>query len=162
MGVRKQAGLWLATRVLLAALAILSAHAWAGDRRIAITFDDVPWVMLRNAPPADLAVEHARLIASLKQAEVPAIGFVNEGLLYSGNTLRPERVQMLRDWLDAGFELGNHTRWHSDLHAVGVDAYEADILAGEQLLRPLLAGRGSSPRWFRHPYLRTGRTLQDK
>lgn len=132
------------------------------DRRLAITFDDLPWVMLRNAPPADLAPNHARLLAELKQAHVPLIGFVNEGLLYQDNTLRPERMQMLRDWLDAGFELGNHTRWHSDLHAVGVDAYEADILAGEQLLRPLLAARGSRPRWFRHPYLRTGRTLQDK
>src|SRR5688572_28540769 len=64
------------------------------DRRIAITFDDVPWVMLRNAPPADLSAKHARLIASLRQADVPAIGFVNEGLLYAHDTLRPERVQM--------------------------------------------------------------------
>jgi len=123
------------------------------DRRLAITFDDLPWVMLRDAPPADLASNHARLLAALEQAHVPLIGFVNEGLLYQDDALQPERVQMLRDWLDAGFELGNHTRWHSDLHAVGVDAYEADILAGEQLLRPLLAARGSSPRWFRHPYL---------
>jgi peptidoglycan/xylan/chitin deacetylase (PgdA/CDA1 family) len=118
--------------------------------------------MLRNAPPADLAAEHARLIASLKQADVPVIGFVNEGLLYSDNTLRPERVQMLRDWLDAGFELGNHTRWHSDLNAVGVRRFKTDILEGERLLRPMLAKRGAKPQWFRYPLLRTGTTLQDK
>jgi len=160
----------LITCVLLAALATWSAQALAGDgtdavapaRRIAITFDDVPWVMLRNAPPADLAVEHARLIASLKQAEVPAIGFVNEGLLYSGNTLRPERVRMLKDWLDAGFELGNHTRWHSDMNAVGARRFKKDILDGERLLRPMLAKRGSKLQWFRYPLLRTGTTLEDK
>lgn len=132
------------------------------DRRIAITFDDLPWVMLRNQPPANLAVDHARLIASLKEAGVPVIGFVNEGLLYSVNTLRPERVQMLRDWLDAGFELGNHTRWHSDLNAVGMRPFERDILDGERILRPVLAKRGMKPRWFRYPFLRTGTTIKDK
>ena len=132
------------------------------DRQIVITFDDLPWVMLRNEPPKDLAAEHARLIASLRQAGVPVIGFVNEGLLYSGNTLRPERVRMLEDWLDAGFELGNHTRWHSDLNAVGVRRFEQGILEGERILRPMLAKRGLQPRWFRFPYLRTGTTLKDK
>ena len=132
------------------------------DRRIAITFDDVPWVMLRNAPPADMAAKHARLIASLKQADVPAIGFVNEGLLYAGNTLRPERVRMIEDWLGAGFELGNHTRWHSDLNAVGVRRFKHDILDGERILRPMLAKRGAKPRWFRYPLLRTGATIEDK
>jgi len=162
-------GPWV-TCVLLAALATWSAQALggdgtdavAGDRRIAITFDDVPWVMLRNAPPADLAAEHARLIAALKQAQVPAIGFVNEGLLYAGNTLRPERVRMLEDWLDAGFELGNHTRWHSDMNAVGARRFKKDILDGERLLRPMLAKRGSKLQWFRYPLLRTGTTLEDK
>jgi peptidoglycan/xylan/chitin deacetylase (PgdA/CDA1 family) len=149
--------------VMLAALAAWPALARAGeDRRIAITFDDVPWVMLRNAPPADMAAKHARLIASLKQAGVPAIGFVNEGLLYADNTLRPERVRMLEDWLDAGFALGNHTRWHSDLNAVGVRRFKRDILDGERLLRPMLAKRGAKPEWFRYPLLRTGATVEDK
>ena len=136
--------------------------AAVADRRIAITFDDVPWVMLRNEPPANLAVEHARLIASLKQAGVPVIGFVNEGLLYDGDTLRPERLRMLGDWLDAGFELGNHTRWHSDLNAIGVRRYERDILDGERVLRPMLAKRELKPQWFRYPFLRTGTTIEDK
>jgi peptidoglycan/xylan/chitin deacetylase (PgdA/CDA1 family) len=165
--------------VILAALATWPARAIAGDgpdavsttpapttsvvdRRIAITFDDVPWVMLRNEPPANLAAKHARLIASLKQAHVPAIGFVNEGLLYSGDTLRPERVHMLEDWLDAGFELGNHTRWHSDLNAVGARRFKRDILEGERILRPMLARRGLKPQWFRYPLLRTGTTIEDK
>ena len=161
----------MVTGLVVAALALVPVRALASvdtatpasvDRRIAITFDDLPWVMLRNEPPADLAAEHARLIASLKQESVPVIGFVNEGLLYENDTLRPERIRMLGDWLDAGFELGNHTRWHSDLNAVGVPAFEKDILDGEHLLRPLLEMRGLEPQWFRYPELRTGTTLEDK
>ena len=69
---------------------------------------------------------------------------------------------MLRDWLDAGFELGNHTAWHSDLHAVGLQDFETDILKGERHLKPMLAKRGLKLRWFRYPFLRTGRSLEDK
>ncbi len=130
--------------------------------RIAVTFDDLPWVMDRNQAPPDLAEHHARLLSALKQACVPVIGFVNDGKLYAHDTLRSERLRMLEDWLDAGFELGNHTAWHSDLHAVGLAAFQADILDGERHLRPLLAERGLEPRWFRHPFLRTGRSPQDK
>src|SRR5690606_29962922 len=32
----------------------------------------------------------------------------------------------------------------------------------ERVLRPLLAERGQAPRWFRHPYLRAGRTPEDR
>ncbi|MGH8104707.1 MAG: polysaccharide deacetylase family protein [Arenimonas sp.] len=132
------------------------------ERRIALTIDDLPWVMNRNEPPADLDKNYGRLIASLKQANVPAIGFVNDGKLYRGDAFCPERADLLDDWLDAGFELGNHTAWHSDLHEIGIQAYENDIIMGERHLRPLLAKRGLQPRWFRHPFLRTGRSPEDK
>ncbi len=134
----------------------------SNERRIALTFDDLPWVMNRNEPPVDLDKNYGRLIASLKQTNVPAIGFVNDGKLYRDETLCPERIDMLDDWLDAGLELGNHTAWHSDLHEIGLRGYENDILMGERHLRPLLDKRGLKPRWFRHPFLRTGRSPEDK
>lgn len=134
----------------------------APANRMAVTFDDLPWVMDRNQAPVDLAAHHARLLAALKLACIPVIGFVNDGKLYEHDTLRRERLRMLEDWLDAGFELGNHTAWHSDLHAVGLEAFQSDILDGERQLRPLLAERGLTPRWFRHPFLRTGRAPEDK
>lgn len=130
--------------------------------RMAITFDDLPWVMNRNDAPADLAANHASLLAAIKQSRIPVIGFVNDGKLYDHNTLRPERVRMLKDWLDAGLELGNHTAWHSDLHAVGLKNFETDIIEGERNLEPMLAKRGLKLRWFRFPFLRTGRSLEDK
>jgi peptidoglycan/xylan/chitin deacetylase (PgdA/CDA1 family) len=136
------------------------------DRRIAITVDDLPWASLGDHPPhvpsAGMLEHHARLMQALREADAPVIGFVNEVKLEVHGTPVPERLQMLRDWLDAGAELGNHTYGHTDLHATGLPAYEADILKGERQLRLLLAKRGAKPRWFRHPYLRAGRSAGDK
>lgn len=150
------------TLALVAALCASMAFAGEPDRRIAVTIDDLPWARLDNIEPPDLQLRHARLVAALKRAGVPVVGFVNESKLEDGGVVQRERLAMLDDWLDAGAELGNHTWGHVDLHAVGVPTFAADILKGERQLRPLLARRGQSPRWFRHPYLRAGRTAQDK
>lgn len=137
-------------------------HAAELDRRIAVTIDDLPWARLDEIQPADLQARHQALLAQLKQAGVPVVGFVNEGKLQVDGVVRPERVQMLRDWLDAGYVLGNHTWSHMDLNAEGVAAFQRDFLRGEQVLRPLLAERGQVPEWMRHPYLRAGRTAEDR
>lgn len=153
---------------LLLALAMPAAALAPGepDRRIAVTIDDLPWASLGNhqphAPPAALREHHVRLVRALRDAGAPVVGFVNEAKLEVDGKPAPARLQMLRDWLDAGAELGNHTYGHTDLHAAGLAAYQADILRGERQLRPLLAGRGAKPEWFRHPYLRAGRSLEDK
>ena len=149
-------------RVLLLSTLALAAHAAGPDRRIAITIDDLPWQRMDRTPAADLPVRHAQLMEQLKRAGVPVVGFVNEGKLEIDGKVQPARVAMLRDWLDAGHELGNHTHGHLDAHAVGLPAFQQDILDGERVLRPLLAERGQAPRWFRHPYLRAGRTPEDR
>lgn len=143
-------------------LCLAGAVQAAPEQRIALTIDDLPWQRLDERNEPELAQRHAQLLAALKRADVPVVGFVNEGKLEQHGQRQPARVQMLRDWLDAGFELGNHTRGHVDLHAIGLAAFEEDILQGEQALRPLLAERGQAPRWFRHPYLRTGQTPQQR
>ncbi|HZH44828.1 MAG TPA: polysaccharide deacetylase family protein [Lysobacter sp.] len=148
--------LWLG---LLFPLAVSAAEP---DRRIAVTIDDLPWQSADSLAPDTLRARHAQLMRALRQAGVTGVGFVNEGRLERDGQLQPERLAMLRDWLDAGWELGNHTHGHVDLHAVGLDVYRADILRGERQLRPLLAARGQAPRWFRHPYLRSGRSAEDK
>ena len=150
--------------------AATTATATPPDRRIAITFDDLPWASLDpNTPlpaqgtvPPRIAAESARLLHAIKDTGTPAIGFVNSARLLVHGQPQPDRTTMLDAWLDAGLELGNHTGTHSDLHAVGLQAYEDDILACDRVLRPLLAKRGLQPQWFRHPYLRTGRTLDEK
>lgn len=133
------------------------------DRRIAVTIDDLPWVQLPAVGTGSIIDAHRRLMKALTDAKVPVVGFVNEGKMVDNGRTQPARVQMLRDWLATGALLGNHTYGHVDLHSVGLPAYEADILRGERVLRPLLMQQnGQVPRWFRHPYLRAGRTAQDK
>lgn len=137
-------------------------HAAEIDRRIAVTIDDLPWARLDEIQPPDLQARHQALLDQLQQANVPVVGFVNENKLEVGGVVQPARVQMLRDWLDAGYQLGNHTWSHMDLNAEGVDAFQQDFLRGERVLRPLLAERGQVPTWMRHPYLRAGRTAEDR
>ena len=153
-----------AARVALICLSwlCLPLSAAEPDRRIAVTIDDLPWARVERTPGPALAERHAQLMEQLKRAGVPIVGFVNEGKLVRDGKRDPARVAMLRDWRDAGHELGNHTFDHVDLHEVGLAAYEAQILRGEEVLRPLLAAHGQSPRWFRHPYLRAGRTPEDR
>ncbi|WMJ67644.1 polysaccharide deacetylase family protein [Stenotrophomonas sp. 24(2023)] len=149
-------------RALPLLLLSLAVHAAGPDRRIAVTIDDLPWARVDKITPPDLQARHQALQQQLRRAGVPVIGFVNESKLEVDGQVRPERVQMLRDWLDAGYELGNHTYSHMDLNAQGVAAFQQDFLRGEQQLRPLLAERGQVPRYMRHPYLRAGRTPEDR
>lgn len=151
-------------------LAGLACAAPPADRRIAVTFDDLPWASLDpttplpatgSVPPA-IATAQARLLAKVVQAKTPAIGFVNASRLESHGQVQADRVALLRAWHEAGIALGNHTARHVDLHVVGLQAYEQDILAGDAPVRALLAPRGETPHWFRHPWLRTGRTLEEK
>lgn len=129
-------------------------------RRLAITVDDLPWAQLRRGAAADDAqlAQHARLVAAIARERAPVVGFVNEDKLEGPSGVERARVAMLEAWLDAGAELGNHTYGHIDLHAAGLDAYRRAILDGERETRRLLAARGVEPRWFRHPYLRAGRS----
>jgi peptidoglycan/xylan/chitin deacetylase (PgdA/CDA1 family) len=166
------ANVWRPVVLLLALLlAATSARAADPDRQIAVTFDDLPWASLDpNTPlppsggsvPADIRAQSTKLLADIRAAGTPATGFVNESRLLAHGQLQDDRVAMLDAWLDAGLELGNHTASHLDLHAVGLPAYERDVLLGEQHLRPLLARHGQVPRWFRHPFLRTGRSAAEK
>lgn len=149
--------------IVLSLLAVFAtAHAAEPDRRIAVTIDDLPWQRMDSTPPARLRSGHAALIAQLRQAGGPVTGFVNEDKLEVDGAVQPERVAMLRDWLDAGADLGNHTYGHVDAHVVGIPAFEDAIVKGERVLRPLMAECGAAPRWFRHPYLRAGQTDTDK
>jgi peptidoglycan/xylan/chitin deacetylase (PgdA/CDA1 family) len=136
-----------------------SSSAAAPGRRVAITIDDLP-VVSRNFTSA---AEHERitstLVGALVRQRVPALGFVNEGKLYRGGTLDEREVGLLRQWTRAGLELGNHTYSHSDLHVVDVGRFLDDITRGDDVTRQQLAERRRKPRYFRHPFLHTGRTL---
>jgi len=128
-------------------------------RRVAITVDDLPAVSRNFTSAADHERLTTKLVGALVRHRVPAIGFVNEGKLYRGGALDEREVDLLRQWARARLELGNHTYSHVDLHAVDPDRYLDEITRGDEATRRVLAEVRRKPRYFRHPFLHTGRTL---
>jgi len=155
---------WRVVAATLAAVAALTATtapaAQSTTRTVAITFDDLPlggpqFGIERMAAMTD------KLVASIVAGGVPAVGFVNESKVdVEGET--DERVGMLRTWVDAGLELGNHTYSHPSPHHVPLTQYFEDIVRGEPFTRVLMESSGGRLRFFRHPFLRRGLTLEDK
>lgn len=151
----------------LGAVLLLTASliAWSPqdrpDRRIVLTYDDLPANIYVDSEPGVRNITHD-LVDALVRHEIPAIGFVNEGKLYPAGELDPARAAFLEYWIDAGLELGNHTFSHPDLHSTDLETFQADVLEGERVTRRLLGGVGKRPRYFRHPFLHTGRSLEVK
>jgi peptidoglycan/xylan/chitin deacetylase (PgdA/CDA1 family) len=128
---------------------------------VALTFDDLPAVSTRGEARTWVGITDG-LLRTLQQNRAPAIGFINEGKVWHDGRRDTARVRLLRRWLDAGLDLGNHTWSHNSLHARRLAWYQQDIVRGDSLLRELLAERNRTPRWFRHPQLHTGRDLETK
>jgi peptidoglycan/xylan/chitin deacetylase (PgdA/CDA1 family) len=140
-----------------ALLLLLQATPTAsGDRRIAITIDDLPGVA--QTPDLKTLVDmNRRMLAALRRSRVPAIGFVNErGLHVEGE--RDARAAILRSWLDAGMSLGNHTFGHKGLSSTPLASYQDDVIRGEVITRGLLEQRQLPLVYFRHPRTQTGPT----
>jgi peptidoglycan-N-acetylglucosamine deacetylase len=148
--------------VLLAACCFLNAFLPAQsakiDRQVAVTIDDLPAGMADRLPAADITAMTTRLLTTLRGQKVPVVGFVNESKLYKPGEV-DERIKALETWLDYGFELGNHTFSHMSLNQAGLKAWEDDVIQGESVTRMLLAKHRMKLRYFRHPYLDTGRDL---
>src|SRR5712671_1449579 len=131
------------------------------DRQVAVTIDDLPAGMADRLPAADITALTAKLLGTLRDQKIPVVGFVNEKKLYKTGEV-DERIKALNVWLDSGFELGNHTFSHASLNRVGLKAWEDDVIQGESVTSLLLADHKMKMRYFRHPYLHTGRDLQTR
>src|SRR5437773_8064495 len=132
------------------------------DRQIAITIDDLPAAASSAMTGAAIVQMTAKLLAALQQERVPAVGFVNERKLYHKWGEVDERIRALNMWLDAGFELGNHTFGHTSLNKAGLKDFEESVLRGETVTRLLLVQHKMKLRYFRHPYLDVGRDVETR
>ncbi len=132
----------------------------SGTLRMAVTLDDLPFA------DQDLSFDKQKtgteaLLRVLKAHHVPAIGFVNEDkLLVNGEV--DERIGLLRDWLDAGMTLGNHSYGHVGLQKTPLPKDEEAVLKGEVVTRWLMKQYGEAPHYYRYPYNQTGPTKQVK
>lgn len=154
----------LVRRLLIVSLLLMATQAVAapaGGRSIVLSFDDLPDLDIGEHALVRTSECMRSLTRTLSRQHVPAIGFVNEDKLLDGNGQPdPRRVALIADWVRAGLDLGNHTFSHLDLNEVPVAEFERDILLGERITDELAPPRGV--RWFRHPYLNTGKTAEDR
>lgn len=137
------------------------ANAGHGGRQAALTIMSVPSIRVWRASAASLEDVTKKTLKSLTANNIPAVGFVGEGVLTHGDE-RQARINLLKMWLDAGLELGNQTYRHMSLYKTPLKDYEANVLNGERVMRPLLKERGMQLRYFSYPFLNTGPDMETK
>jgi peptidoglycan-N-acetylglucosamine deacetylase len=136
-------------RLLLALFALLAlpSHVFA-QKRIALTFDDVP-----RAPGAFMSPDErtTRLIAALRSAKVrQAAFFLNPCMLSAPD--RKGGDARIAAYVAAGHVIANHSCSHPNLATSTVPDYLADI----DKAMIWLNGRTGVRPWFRFPYLAEG------
>jgi peptidoglycan/xylan/chitin deacetylase (PgdA/CDA1 family) len=143
--------------LLLVLLTNISLSIFA-QKQVCITIDDLPTVsdLYQTANNRDSLTR--RLLSHLRQHQVPAIGFVIGEKLMNGPVADQNQLNLLEHWLEAGFDLGNHTFSHQSYNDMSATNYQVDVLQGEKLLKPLIVKYGKQLRYFRHPYLARGNT----
>lgn len=153
-------------RALVALGSLLACAAFGAEpitqRRVAITFDDLPAARssfhpdLVNSPEAFIR-RNKKFLRELRKMKVPAAGLVSRS--FQPSSWAVEDVQaFLRVWEKSGAALGNHTASHRDYHETDPDAFLEDIMAGQQFLESVLGEQASGKKYFRAPYLHRGAT----
>jgi peptidoglycan/xylan/chitin deacetylase (PgdA/CDA1 family) len=144
--------------VLVSLMSSACAFSQTMHRQVAITIDDLPDADGYLCNEHETITTTKRLLDPIRAAKVPVVGFVVGARC--GNLNPKQRRGLLKMWLDAGAELGNHTWSHPDLNRVPLEEYEKQILAMDDNFH-----RTNSPsrfRYFRAPYLHNGATPETR
>jgi peptidoglycan/xylan/chitin deacetylase (PgdA/CDA1 family) len=138
------------------ALVASAASSVAPQRSVVITFDDLP--VADAASMAEARAINISILDSLGRHHAPAIGFVIERRVQELGESQGQ--ELLREWVQRGNELGNHTFSHAILDNLTVEQFEREIVTGESSLAAALAKKGKAPRYFRFPENHTGDTKE--
>lgn len=141
-------------------LFFFASLCYGQKNQVCFTIDDLPVVALSFKSNEFQLMITTKILAALNKHNIPATGFVNEGKLYNANGQDTAKIKLLRMWLDSGMDLGNHSFSHLDYHHVNCAEYFDDIIKGEKLTKPLMAGYDKSLKYFRHPYLHIGESKE--
>ena len=140
--------------ILLMSVSV-SAQTNNPSRRMAVTFDDLPYVAVEQQDLPSAQRTTKEILRVLQTQRVPAVAFVNEGtLLVVGEV--DARIALLQQWVDAGMILGNHTYSHPDFNTLTIQQFQDEIIKGEVITRRLMQSRQPYQLYFRHPYTHTG------
>jgi peptidoglycan/xylan/chitin deacetylase (PgdA/CDA1 family) len=137
-----------------------SPGAFAQNRTVAMTVDDLPYVS--GSPAPDVAgnasqaeIVNSRLLAAFRAHHVPVTGFVIQKRVESLGSAGPK---ILRQWIREGFDLGNHTYSHPDVNDLSIEQIQEEIVRGESTIGALMKEAGKRLEFFRFPMNHTGET----
>lgn len=141
---------------MIAALIFLlsSAAVFAQSKTVAITVDDLPYA--GDQTGASPAAVNTKLLAAFGRHHVPVTGFVIQKRVEEIGTALGTSI--LKDWIAAGLDLGNHTYSHPDINDLSVEQIEDEIVRGEATFGPLMKEAGKLGLFLRFPFNHTGDT----
>ncbi len=145
---------------LLAVPLLLSGPFASADdgreaKRVAITFDDLPFAGATSQARPEAVQVNKAIRGTLMRQRVPAIGFVTQKNV---EALGADGELMLRAWMADGFDLGNHGATHADSNGLEVGGVRQEIVAGETTIAPLAKKFGRPVTWYRFAYNHVGNT----
>jgi peptidoglycan/xylan/chitin deacetylase (PgdA/CDA1 family) len=123
--------------------------------RVAVTVDDLPG-SFDGLPSYAKSRVVEEVVAALKAHGIAPVGFVN-GIYADADA---DAQAGLQSWLDAGFEVGNHSYSHQSARALPVAAFLADVEKNRAFLRRVAPER--SVPYFRFPYLERGNSPAER
>ncbi len=119
-------------------------------KEIALTIDDLPFVGTNANAPGNLRRTRQRfltILETLNQYHIPATGFV------IANSIAKGQWELLEEFRNNGYEIGNHTYSHANLNYVSADKYIENIDKADKILQPIM----TQPKYFRYPGLAEGK-----
>lgn len=130
------------------------------QNKVCFTYDDLPVVSYGINDTLFQEKLLTKLALSLRQNNIPAIGFVNEKKVWTDKDINKFQVKLLNLWMANGLELGNHTYSHPDYNNVSFAEFREDIVKGESTIKKVTAEHGKTLKYFRHPFLHVGNTKE--
>lgn len=133
-------------------LALTAFPLPSAAQEIAITLDDLPYVMPSRTTPED----GLRYVQSINQA-LQEHGIVATGFAIGGQ-INDDTAPALQAFADAGHTVGNHSWSHPDYGTLTIDEFRDETLRTDQALSEWI----DDPRYYRFPFLREGETEEAK
>lgn len=129
---------------------ILIQPTFAEEKEIALTIDDLPFVGTNSNERGNLRRTEQRFMAilnTLNENHIPATGFV------IANSIAEGQWNLLEEFRNSGYEIGNHTYSHANLNRLTAEKYIANIDKADKILQPIM----TQPKYFRYPGLAEGK-----
>ena len=134
------------SKALTLCLALLAYPASAQE--VAITLDDLPYVMpSRTTPEQGLQIVRD-VNAALDKHDITATGFAVGGLINAQTRV------VMDTFADAGHTIGNHSWSHPDYDTLTKRAFRREVRRTDRALKGWMQGQ----KYYRFPFLREGNT----